>query len=878
MAFKKRSVPPPVPVSPEALYPVLAHRPGAPQELWSRQADVLRAYSKLRPVPPDVAIELPTGAGKTLVGLLIAEWRRRKHGDRVAYVAPTRQLASQAADLGYLYGIPVVDLTGPNTKWNLADETSFNQGEAVAFVTYHAIFNVNPHIQAQTLILDDAHAAEDPVASNWSVRIRRADAAFPEVLNVLARAGAISANIVRRLRLDAPEGDPDDPDSNAGVSDTVYLAGIAEVAAVAGDLERVLEDAAEDGSITRDAAFALKMVTGSLSACMIYVSYSGMLIRPLIAPTRYHDAFASADHRVYMSATLGDGGELERAFGKRKIRRIPVPFGWETQGTGRRFFVFPDLLRGLDDEDRIAAFASRVVTDFGKAVLIAPSGWARDRAVASLIPEDMQVWEPGEYADAPEEFAEAKAGVLALANRYDGIDLPDQACRLVILAGLPVGTHSQEKFLHDGLGAASVLTERIRTRLTQGAGRATRNSADYAAVLMLGRSLATFCAQTDVQAASHPEFRAELAFGLDNSRGVPAREALDNLCDFREQNDEWHEAEQEIIAAREGQARKKPPGTEQLASSAEHEVGAADAAWQGDWPKAIDEAGKALAALAGGEEIRRYQALWHYVLASWAIIATKAGGKQGRRALADSHFADARAAATGTRWLAELTTSADQLLAMQPKETIDPVDAVAIRRIAASPLRTKSARAFESFVGPIATGLGQMEAKQFERGLAGLGQLAGAQVLDRGGEDAEPDAVWMFDTQLWVALEAKSECNADKPVSASVAREANGHLSFAAASTGSPVPSGSFAVIVTAQSSISTAAGKVADSRLYLASPEVFADLGGRLADAWSSIRVQTRNLGSADAMPVIEGILRSGRALPSQWLPGLTTRRVADG
>jgi superfamily II DNA or RNA helicase len=98
----------------------------------------------LQPVPSDVAIELPTGAGKTLVGCLIAEWRRRKYADRVAYVVPTRQLARQAAALGRQYGIPVVDLTGPNICWDLADETSFNQGDAVAFVTYNAVFQRQP--------------------------------------------------------------------------------------------------------------------------------------------------------------------------------------------------------------------------------------------------------------------------------------------------------------------------------------------------------------------------------------------------------------------------------------------------------------------------------------------------------------------------------------------------------------------------------------------------------------------------------------------------------------------------------------------------------------------------------------------------------------
>jgi len=191
-----------------------------------------------------------------------------------------------------------------------------------------------------------------------------------------------------------------------------------------------------------------------------------------------------------------------------------------------RFFVFPDLLRGLGSEERIAAFTTRALELFGKAVLIAPSDRATTRLVAAVVPEQMPVWQPEEFAEAPEEFAEAPGGVLALANRYDGIDLPDEACRLVVLAGLPVGMHLQERFLHESVKALAVLTERIRTRLTQGAGRATSNSADYAAVIMLGRDLANFCAQPGVQAASHPEIRAELCFGLDNSTGTQAREAM----------------------------------------------------------------------------------------------------------------------------------------------------------------------------------------------------------------------------------------------------------------------------------------------------------------------------------------------------------------
>src|SRR5690242_17600160 len=64
------------PETPEALF--LDTRTRKVPGLLSHQADVLRKYAKDATKRSDVALQLPTGSGKTLVGLLIAEWRRRK--------------------------------------------------------------------------------------------------------------------------------------------------------------------------------------------------------------------------------------------------------------------------------------------------------------------------------------------------------------------------------------------------------------------------------------------------------------------------------------------------------------------------------------------------------------------------------------------------------------------------------------------------------------------------------------------------------------------------------------------------------------------------------------------------------------------------------
>jgi replicative superfamily II helicase len=47
------------------------------RELWPAQDYVLAKYSDEYVEKPDIAIELPTGAGKTLIALLVTEsWRQ----------------------------------------------------------------------------------------------------------------------------------------------------------------------------------------------------------------------------------------------------------------------------------------------------------------------------------------------------------------------------------------------------------------------------------------------------------------------------------------------------------------------------------------------------------------------------------------------------------------------------------------------------------------------------------------------------------------------------------------------------------------------------------------------------------------------------------
>src|SRR4051812_6201401 len=172
MAFRKSSAPAPVPDSPEKLFLDLPRR--KIPDVLPHQREIMRSFAAQALNWPDVAMQLPTGSGKTLVGLLVGEWLRRKNQERVVYLCPTRQLVNQVQEQSDRYGISVVAMSGPITKYSPDAKADYKSADRIAVTTYSSLFNTNPYFDdADVVILDDAHSAENYVADMWSLRIER---------------------------------------------------------------------------------------------------------------------------------------------------------------------------------------------------------------------------------------------------------------------------------------------------------------------------------------------------------------------------------------------------------------------------------------------------------------------------------------------------------------------------------------------------------------------------------------------------------------------------------------------------------------------------------------------------------------------------------
>lgn len=731
------------------------------QGLLAHQADILREYQDSALDDADVALQGPTGSGKTLVGVLLAEWRRRRFGERVVYLCPTVQLVHQVAtEANTKYGIKVTAFTGTKHSYGASDKTAYLAGDTVAITTYSSLFNSNPYFDdPQLIILDDAHAAENYISKAWSLRVDRHAAAPTYELLASMVAPWIGEVAYARIRTY-----PDDPLERTWVDQlpsTVLSEHHDELAA--------FFDA--HASATDDIKYAWRMLKGHLHACHLYFSPREFLLRPLIPPTTSHAPFANAKQRVYMSATLGEGGDLERLTGRRTIRRLKLPKGWDAQGVGRRFFIFGESALTESQRRNLVAEMTRRA---GRILALVPDDLS-GQSLREWFTNDLGIpaFDAKQLQDSKDVFTQAPLAAAVLANRYDGIDFPEGECRLLVMQGLPSSTNLQERFFVERLGAIALLNDRILTRVTQAFGRCTRSATDYAAVVVLGEALHKYLLTSDRRKFMHPELQAEIEFGIDQSRDGSVDEFLENFDSFLAQNDEWAAANEEIIARRSDRRSAAFPGSEDLRNAVAHEVAYTNALWQADFEGALEAARQVLTSL-NAPELRGYRALWHYLAATAAHHAAKRGATS-LAAVARENMRQAAAAAQGIPWLR------DAARAIEPNDMTEKIVASlrlgrAVERIEANLLRfgILNDRSFDAAERRIWEGLAGSDTAAFERSHAELGQLLGFE-SGHGSSDASPDVWWTIDGDLTIVFEDHSGGQTTTSLNANKARQAASH-------------------------------------------------------------------------------------------------------
>lgn len=855
MAFRRGETHHSLPDTPEQLHRNLPRGPKAVPGLWTHQGDVLRAWHAEHQDSSDVALELPTGTGKTLPGLLIAEWVRLTRNRHVIYACPTQQLARQVFETARREGIAGSLLVGSHRDWPDDHHQAYVTADRIAITTYSSVFNISPKLEVPELaVFDDAHSGEQYVAGAYSVEIVRAvdEDTYSQVLAVLAPA--LDGIFIQRLENEVPD---------LAAQRQVRLVIPAQEDFLIRSLHQVLSRA-----LTGDQSYRFSMIRSGLASCQVYINHAGILIRPLIPPTHENPILREARQRIYLSATLGHCGELERAFGRKSIVRLPLPDTSRTPRSGRRFFVFADLVKD-QGSDSVTVEVARLAR---KALVIAPNRKLANDLSIKISNHVGPCFDSQNVDEALEQFGKATSGVCGLANRYDGIDLPGEACRLVVLEGLPDRTTLLERFLSGRARAATALAERVRTRVIQGAGRCTRGPGDLAVVVVRGPDLTKYLLNPRTREVMDPEIQAEIQFGIDNGR-IETSELIANVSVFLDQGETWlHQAEDIITDLRQSTRPVHPEGSEALALSASLEVEASSEAWSGRWEEASRILQLAATALGEGcDSTRGYRAMLLYLAGVWSHRAGTAQNDDELMRVGRALVRRADQAARPAQWVKEMRRLSDEAII-----SVNPVDEAATRSVARELLKTTSAKQ-QSMADRMLAGLSQAEPSRYEPALSDLGSMIGAKAFKPQG-DGRCDSVWRWNNDLWVAVEAKSGHRPGKLIPHRDIRQANDQLRLLREDLGaSAIPEGSVTLLVSPRRLIQPSAIGSAEPHLFLVSPEEVVSVAEAAASAWKELLGRRQSLDEPSLRRVVLDCFRSHGVLPSQVVDQLTENPAGE-
>jgi hypothetical protein len=482
------------------------------KSLRTPQKYVLNRYRDEFIKHSDIAIELPTGAGKALIALLIAEsWRidKKKVAILSANKTLARQMQKEAGDLG----ISSVLMQGRGIDIPVADKRAYHRSVSVAIMNYWVYFNQNPVIDpADLLIMDDAHLAEHCLHSLYSVEIRRNghDNLYTSIISELAQYYPEYTVLSDALANDNSLSTP--PELLSFIDQIEFSDRLIEII-----------DSSPYTSSDADLKYRWGRIRPAIREANIYLSLSSIWIRPYIYPLLGNLHYNQVSQKIYSSATIGDPGDLCRRLGVGPIKKIPVPDEDIDKTSGRRFVI----MNRLEDDDIPSRLQEVILTCLSvhpKSVWLCSSE-VEARSYQARVSEWLNGngfvghpnWLLTPLGDEVDQFKRSICGHLFVAGRFDGMDFNADECRLVVLTTLPKAINIQEDFLTSYLRDSGFMLRRLNHRIIQALGRCNRSDSDFGVYVLADRRFATHFGRESNLGALPKNFIAEIDYAQDTS-------------------------------------------------------------------------------------------------------------------------------------------------------------------------------------------------------------------------------------------------------------------------------------------------------------------------------------------------------------------------
>lgn len=609
------------PVDPIEVFRSASSLEDTPNDLWRGQSQALERWHSVRE-NKDVLVSLHTGAGKSLVGIIIAQSLVNEGIQNVVYACATNDLVKQTeTECRTKLGFDCTTRMGGKFSNEL-----FENGTTFCITNYQALFNSRTKFRGDlrpgAIIFDDAHVAEKVIRDCYTISLRRKndEGAYSEFINLVL---PFFEQIMRKEFLAAIVN---------GTS-TYSCTAVPPNAVVSLCKSGALSDWLDKHKLSD--GFAYGHLADKLSACSIFIARDGIEIAPAFLPSKRVDFLASKEvRRIYLSATLSSEIDFCRAFGKRPLKKIEPE---NDAGVGERLIILRrrDQLRlnGQQNPEFIA-IAKEIASQH--KTLIASSSYASAGKYEALAKPPLAK----DFSAALDAFrCNSSPGAFSLVARVDGIDLPHGTCRVSIVDGLPTGFSLCERYQFDSLEMRNSFASRIANRIVQLFGRTNRGRNDYSVIFSFDDKLISWLNKNRNLALLPPLLQSQIDLGrsLVHQFNIEDAKSLSGLADQVLKRDAaWLTYYKETIGAsklREEDKKQARDTDEALLSGALAEAEFAAQMWDGRPELAREKLGEAIHSVAPAD--RR--------LAGWySMHIGHSFELEGDSETAKKHYSDAR--------------------------------------------------------------------------------------------------------------------------------------------------------------------------------------------------------------------------------------------
>jgi len=500
-------------IDPTEIFKSLVHQEGY-EYLRDIQKEFLDKWMERR-TERDIVGKLNTGAGKTLIGLLMLQSKLNEGVSPVVYTCPDRQLVQQVLEQANLHSINVVTVSDNRDGADLPVE--FLNGEAILITTFERLFNGKsifgvegygnrPPVSIGALLVDDAHSCIRKARQQCSIYVNRNHDLYKKILEFFED----------ELKLQGAGAFASLKTGEASVIKLVpYWAWHQKYDHVYNLLQKLLEE--DDPAVK----FAWGLIGDDIKNSECYISGTGLEITPLQLPIEKIPSFNNAQHRYFLSATFYNDTDLLKEFGVAR-GAIDNPIEVQEYGdVGERLIVAPKRYHPELVDDVIRPIIAQYANEHNVVVIVPNSEranrWTQYKA---------EIVDKNNIDIATRKLKSFVGNLMVFVGRYDGVDLPGDSCRILVLDGKPTAQTLREKYYGMVRSGSVFLDAQTAQIIEQGLGRAVRSGSDYCSVFILGESLVDFISIKNNRHYFGGATRAQIDFGVEVDRLSSDKDAL----------------------------------------------------------------------------------------------------------------------------------------------------------------------------------------------------------------------------------------------------------------------------------------------------------------------------------------------------------------